>query len=141
MSPMDRDISVLCVDDNRELADALKRKMDRVGGFVWKGWLASADNLVEAVRELSPQVVVLDLDMPGLDPFSALRALAEGRFDSRVIVFSGHVRGDLLDRAIEGGVWGYVAKSDGEAFLLSAIPRVMAGECILSPSVRADLGP
>lgn len=135
-----RDISVLCVDDNKDLAEALRMKLDRTGGFVWLGWLSEADELVEMVAQRSPSVVVLDLDMPGLDPFLAMTSLVSRCPDSRVIIFSGHVRSDLLDQAIENGVWGYVAKSDGEEALVSAISRVAAGECVLSPSVRAMFG-
>ena len=133
-------ISVLCVDDNRELADALRIKLGLEKGFAWKGWLPAADDLVDVAIQQSPRVVVLDLDMPGLDPFSMLPALAAQCPDVRVIIFSGHVRGDLLDRAIENGVWGYVAKSDGENELLSVIRQVAAGEYALSHSVRALFG-
>lgn len=140
MPSLDQDISVLCVDDNRELADALRVKLGLEKGFTWKGWLSAADQLVEVAIERSPDVVVLDLDMPGVDPFSMLPVLSAQCPEVRVVIFSGHVRGDLLDRAIENGVWGYVAKSDGENELLDVIRRVAAGEYALSHSVRALFG-
>ncbi len=129
-------IGVLCVDDNEHVAEALRVKLRIIGGFEWKGWLADADELVEAVEELCPDVVLLDIDMPGADPFVQLGSVSELCPDTRVLMFSGHVRRELVDKAIEGGAWGYVSKNDGEDALVAAICAVAAGQFILSPEVR-----
>ena len=56
---------------------------------------------------------------------------------ARAIIFSGHVRRELIDRAIESGAWAYVSKNDGEDELLATIRRVVSGEFVLSSEVRA----
>ena len=130
-------IRVLCVDDNEHLADALRVKFGAVGGFDWQGWLPDAGGLVGKVLRDCPSVVLLDIDMPGVDPFDALAELATRCPECRVIVFSGHVRRELIDRALDSGAWGYVSKNDGEEALLEAVRMVAAGELALSPEVRA----
>jgi len=130
-------ISVLCVDDNDLVASAVAMKLRMEGGFIWKGRLASADGLVQAVLRERPAVILLDIDMPGKDPFEAIAKLAESASECRVVIFSGHARSELLARAIDAGAWGYVSKSDGEDALVDAVRAVAGGQFALSPEIRA----
>lgn len=132
-----RAIRVLCVDDNRHVADALQIKLESEDGFEWKGWVEDSDALLRFSGLGEVDVVILDLDMPGRDPFDAAKEMAEKAPDCRIVVFSGHVRKALIDSAVQVGVWGYVSKSDGADALVEAVRRVAAGEFILSPEVRA----
>jgi len=138
--PTEEQISVLAVDDNEQVLQAVRLKLGLAGGFEWRGSLSSADALPEKVAELRPNVILLDIDMPGRDPFDALAASSEQSPDSRVLVFSGHVTKQLVDKAIEAGSWGYVSKSDGENSLIAAIKAVAAGSFVLSDEVRAVYG-
>lgn len=130
-------ITVLCVDDNPHVADALRLKVARTPGLAWQGWLPSADQLFDKVVAEQPDVVLLDIDMPGRSPFEALAQIADEARDSRVLVFSGHVRRELVERAIESGAWGYISKNDGDTTLVEAIRRVATGEFVLSPEVQS----
>lgn len=134
-------IGVMCVDDNRHLADALRLALDRDASFEWKGWLPVADALAAEVAARKPTVVLIDVDMPGVDPFAAAAEATRGVPETRMVVFSGHVRRDLIDRAVDAGAWGYVSKNDGEAAILDVIRRVAAGEFALSAEARAVYGP
>ncbi len=134
------EVAILCVDDNPLVADALRIKFGRVEGFRWAGWLPSADDLVPTAMGECPGVVILDVDMPGRDAFEAVAELAERCPEARVIMFSGHVRQDLVDRAVEAGAWGYASKNDGEDALLEAIRNILAGEFALTPEVRETYG-
>lgn len=127
--------SVVCVDDNPQMAAALRQLLVREG-FEWKEWLQSADGLLESVALHRPSIVLLDLDMPGRDPIETLRDLAREQPDSRAVIFSGHVRRELVDRAIEAGAWGYVSKNDSVRELVSALHAVIAGRLGFSPEVR-----
>lgn len=130
-------ISVLCVDDNRIVADAVAAKLRLARGFEWCGHLASADDLVAVALRRRPSIILLDVDMAGADPFDAARELTECCSESRVIFFSGHVRAELLERAIAVGAWGYIAKSDGEQAMLDAILEVAEGGFAMSAEVRS----
>lgn len=128
------EMTVLCVDDSPMVADALRAKLSRTAGFAWKGWLPEATQLITTILDQGcPDIVLLDVDMPGKDPFKALAELVETCSSIRVVIFSGHVRRELIDRAVECGAWGYVSKNDGEESLISVLRSVARDEFALSP--------
>jgi DNA-binding NarL/FixJ family response regulator len=132
---------VYCADDNPMVTAALRRFIERSGEFAWMGCAEDADRLCEDVRlHGCPDIVLLDIDMPGSDPFDAIATLQGVCASARVLMYSGMVRRDLVDRAMQAGAWGYVAKSDGEAALFAAMRRVMAGEFGFSPEAEAVYG-
>lgn len=130
-------VSVLCVDDNPNVADALKLMLSHADGFEWVGSLPSADTLVSTVMKVRPHVIILDIDMPGKSPFEALAELVQHCPHTRAVMFSGHVRFELIDLALESGAWGYVSKNDGEDALIQALRDVVTDELALSQEVRA----
>lgn len=132
-------IRVLCVDDNVLVGAALERHLRRFGDIEWVGSLTAADSLLDAVARYHPDVVVLDIDMPGKDPFEAVAELCTLEPDVRVVFFSGHIRQELIDRAMDCGAWGYVSKDDGEGALLEAIGEIGRGRFTLGAGVRAVL--
>jgi len=131
-------IRVLCVDDNFLVAEGIRIRLNLAGGFEWVGQLPDADNLIEQVQKGHPDVVLLDLDMPGKDAFMAMRELAEVAPDVRTIVISGHVRSELVDRAVEAGAWGYISKSEGPETIVAAIHQVVNGQFVVGPDVKAE---
>jgi DNA-binding NarL/FixJ family response regulator len=135
---MSAPIRVLCIDDNQLLANAVERRLSMESGFQWVGWLSEAAQLVDQIGQLKPDVILLDLDMPGSDPFELLKTISPKHPETRIIIFSGYVRRDYVDRAIECGAWGYVSKNSGVDELLSAIRQVAAGEFVLTSEVMAE---
>lgn len=131
-------IRVLCVDDNNLVVDAIGIKLRLAGGFDWLGQLAHADDLTDEVEQRQPDVVLLDIDMPGRDPFAALEELTLRYPDVRVLMFSGHIRSELVDRAIEAGAWGYLSKHADTETIVSAIRRVAGGEFVLGRDSNAE---
>lgn len=127
---------VLCIDDNPLVVDAIRITVQRDGDLEWVGSRPSADDLPAAARDLQADAVLLDADMPGRNPFEALAELVRVAPQIRVIILSAHVRPDVIDAAIAAGAWGYVSKNDGEAALIDALRRVMAGHFCLSREVR-----
>jgi DNA-binding NarL/FixJ family response regulator len=84
-------------------------------------------------------VVLLDLDMPGPNPIEVLRELTVQSPDVRVIVLSGHVRRELIDRAIEAGAYGYLSKNDDGGVLVDSIRAVARGEFVLGQGSASEL--
>lgn len=132
---------VFCADDNPLVSDALRQFVVRSGEFEWAGCVADADALCAKIGELGcPEIVLLDIDMPGMDPFEAVGRVAECCPETRVLMYSGMVRRDLIDRAIESGAWGYVSKGDGEQALFEAMRAALEGQIAMSPEVRSVAG-
>lgn len=132
-------IRVMCVDDNDFVAEAIRRKLSLDQDFAWAGWLPEARDLVEKVKEAKADVVLLDIDMPGKDSFEALRELAAACPATRVIMLSGYVRTDYIDRAVEAGAWGYVSKNENTETILAAIRQVSKGGFAMGSEVEAEL--
>jgi DNA-binding NarL/FixJ family response regulator len=86
--------------------------------------------LIDAVERERPDVL-LDLDMPGFEPFDAIRELARRCRWSRLIVYTGHTRDDLFDRAFDAGARGYVGKDVEPGDVIRAVREVAAGRVVL----------
>lgn len=130
---------MLGADDNPSIGRALSVYLGREADVRWIGSLPSADELIEAVARLTPDVVLLDIDMPGRDPFEALADLSSSSSPARVIILSGHVRRELIDQAFGAGAWGYISKNDELSEIVAALRRVMTGEVVMSTEVAAAL--
>ena len=124
-------LRVMCVDDNPLVVEALALKLGLLGGFEWLAPIGDAGDFVAEVVRQRPDVVLLDLDMPGRDPLDALRELTSKDTDAKVLIFSGHSQPELIDRAIDAGAWGFVSKHADVEVIVAAIRRVARGGFIL----------
>ncbi|MBF0372035.1 MAG: response regulator transcription factor [Alphaproteobacteria bacterium] len=131
-------IGVLCVDDNPMIADALSARLALEPDMALVGRLSDASTLLDTVGRVNPDIVLLDVDMPGRDPFDAVDELRTREPMVRVVMFSGHLRGELVDRAVEAGAWGYVSKNEGTEAIIDAIRRAAAGEFVMVPDISAE---
>ncbi|RMH29178.1 MAG: DNA-binding response regulator [Planctomycetota bacterium] len=128
-------IRVLCVDDHAFMADGLRARFDQEPGIELAGRRSSADGLLGAVDETAATVVLMDIEMPGPDPFEAIENLARHRPDVRAILFSAFVRDHYIDQAVAAGAWGYLSKGDPPDDVVRAIRAVAAGEFAMSREV------
>jgi DNA-binding NarL/FixJ family response regulator len=133
-------VRVLCVDDHAVLVEGLRAKiaLDRELEFV--GHLPTAAGLVAEVGRTRPDVVVLDIEMPGPDPFEAARDVQQQCPDVRVVFLSAYVKDRFLDAAFQSGAWGYLYKGDNLDSIIKGIRSVAAGEFVMGPRV-ADRTP
>jgi DNA-binding NarL/FixJ family response regulator len=129
-------LRVLCVDDHAFLAEGLRTKISLQPDMEFAGWLPDATQLAHKARECRADVVTLDLDMPGPDPFEALDDLRRRCPEVRPIVLSAYVRDSYLDAAVSAGAWGYVSKNDDPDEIMRAIRRVGAGHFALGRAVE-----
>lgn len=127
-------INVLCVDDGPDISRLLELCIASEPDMAFMGCLRSADNLVSEVQARHPDVVLLDMKMPGREPLEALRELMAAEVaDSgamggvRVIAYSGRDDLEAVRGAVEAGAQGYVAKDCDVPCLLEAIRKVARG--------------
>jgi CheY-like chemotaxis protein len=117
---------VLLVDDHRPVLDTVARIL--AAGFEVVGTATDGYQAVEAARRTVPDVIVLDVEMPGLDGFQTLRALEDGGLAATPVVFlSTHAANDIIAEAFGCGGRGYVLKARLGRDLPGAIGQVLAG--------------
>jgi DNA-binding NarL/FixJ family response regulator len=129
-------IKVLCVDDHPFVAEALQSRLSTASDMILAGRLTSAENVVDEVKRSGAEIVLMDIAMPGKDPFEAIEDLKRQCPDTRVIMLSAFVRDHYLDAAIDAGAWGYVSKGDDPGAILEAIRKVHRGEFVFGPEVQ-----
>jgi len=130
-------IRILCIDDNSLLASSLERWMAVTREFEWCGWVSDAPEALAAVEQNRPDVVLLDIDMPGSDSFEVATVIAGAYPATKVVMFSGHVRAEFIDRALDAGAWGYISKNETMENLGKAINAIMTGQFVLSPEIQS----
>jgi two-component system response regulator NreC len=135
-------IRVLCVDDHAVLVEGLKAQFAIDGRIRVVGRLASADALLEEAARLKPDVVVLDIEMPGPDVFEMADRLHHQHPQMRFVFLSAHIRDGYLAAAYKCGAWGYFSKADDlediSAGLLE-VARSQTGTFVMGPKVRQRL--
>lgn len=128
-------VKVLCVDDNEAIVKAIAQKLAMERDFECVGRLHSADELIQEARRTNPDVVLLDIEMPGRDSLLALEELARVCPNVRTLILSAHVRDDYIDAAITAGAWGYVSKADPPAEIIESLRKVASGEFSLGREI------
>jgi DNA-binding NarL/FixJ family response regulator len=137
-------VRVLCVDDHAVLVEGLKAQFAIDGRIQCVGYLESAANLLEEASRLKPDVVVLDIDMPGPDVFEMADRLRHMHQNIRFIFLSAHVRDGYLAAAYKCGAWGYFAKGDELDDIVGGIKEVARSEegvFVMGPKVKQRCQP
>ena len=134
-------IRVLCLERKDSRARALEDIVSRMDDVEWIGRVEEPAAVIDEVRQRRADVVLLDLDLPGPNPFATVERLRHARPGTRTIVFSRRVQPELIERAFASGAWGFVSKHDGTAAIASAIPRVAHDEYVMGPEIEAAFIP
>ena len=127
-------ISVLIADDHRLFREALRVVLERECNVV--GEAATGEEAVALAARTRPDIVLLDLGMPGVGGLNAAHRLAKEAPSSRVVILSQHDDEEyVIEAMVEAGAAGYLVKTDAAAELLSALRAVAAGRSYLSAAV------
>jgi two-component system response regulator NreC len=132
-------VRVLCVDDHAVLIEGLKAQFSIDGCIRVVGRLPSAEKLLDEVERLRPDVVILDIEMPGPDVFEMADRMRHAYPNLRFIFLSAHIGHGYLAAAYKCGAWGYFAKGDELDDIVAGIKemaRSTTGTFIMGPKVR-----
>lgn len=121
-------IRVLCVDDSERLRAAWARLFELTGDIELVGSLDRADDLVATAIASKAEVILMDLSMPGRNPFEVIGELAASESEARVLVCTGKHDPELRRRALEAGAWDFVDKAEAAADIVGAIRRVATAQ-------------
>jgi two-component system, NarL family, response regulator NreC len=128
-------IRVLLADDHRIVREGLAALLGREADFEVLGEADDGAAAVRLAEERSPDIVVMDLSMGGVDGIEAISRLRRSRRAIQVVVLSMHDDAPTVDRALRAGARAYVLKGSDSASLCAAIRAVARGEVYLSPEI------
>ena len=126
---------ILIVDDHEVVRLGLKALLERHSHFEVIAEASSAREAIEKVRQYSPDVVVMDIRLPGGSGIEACEDITENYPNSKVIMLTSYAEDEMLFSAIRAGAAGYVLKQIGGEDLVKAIDAVGRGEALLDPAV------
>lgn len=132
-------IRVLLVDDHPVVREGLRGMVNAEADFSVVGEAGSGDEAVVACLAHAPDVVLMDLRMPGGDGVTATGRILADRPETRVVVLTTYETDADILRAVEAGAAGYLLKDASRSELAHAIRAAAKGETVLAPSVAARL--
>lgn len=131
-------ITVLLADDHSAIRSGLRLLLQNSDDITVVGEAGDGVTAISNARALRPDVVLMDIRMPGVDGVEATRAIrSEGLAEVLVLTTFGH--DDVVFAALRAGAAGFLLKTAGAAQLIDAVRRVSAGEGVLAPEVTRGL--
>ena len=128
-------LRILIVDDHEVVRLGLRALLSRYPNFVVVDEAASADEALEKTRMHNPDVVLMDIRLPGTNGIDACQMIKDEHSDVHVIMLTSYAEDEMLFDAISAGAAGYVLKQVGSDDLVHAIECVGRGEALLDPAV------
>ncbi len=132
-------IKVLIVDDHHLFREGLARILSEAAGIELVAAAASGEEALQLARTHQPDLVLMDINMPGMGGLEAARRLRAAHPKLRLLMLTISEQEDDLFRAVRAGARGYLLKNVSSRELLEAIRRVHAGEAVITPSMAVKL--
>jgi DNA-binding NarL/FixJ family response regulator len=126
---------ILLVDDHEVVRIGLKSLLERHPQFTVVGEAGSAREALEQVENLKPEIVVMDIRLPGTSGIEACEEIVTKFPGTKVIMLTSYAEDEMLFSAIRAGASGYVLKQIGSDDLVKALEAVGRGEALLDPAV------
>jgi len=131
-------IQVVLADDHALVRAGIRALLERIDKVEVVGEAGDGQQALELIEKFEPDVVLLDLTMPGLSGFEVLKETSEKFPNVNMIVLSVHDSEEYAFHALRSGAVGYLPKSAASTELEEAIGRVLSGEKYLSPSIAPE---
>lgn len=132
-------IKVAIFEDNRNLREGLFQLIDGSNGFRCVGAFPNCDKLIQNLKESKPDVVLMDIEMPGLSGIEAIKILKENFPEVKVLMETIFEDNNKIFDSICNGAEGYILKNTSPVLILSAIKEIYEGGAPMTPSVASKV--
>ena len=131
-------IRVMIVDDHDLIRYGLRRLLEDQAGIEVVDEASSGEEAMEKARKIKPDIVLMDVNMPGIGGFEATSRMCQTQ-DSKIIILTVHSEGPLPKRLLEAGAMGYLSKGCPVEQMLEAIKKVHVGQRYIAPAIAQQL--
>ena len=132
-------ITVLLADDHRILREGVRSLLEKAQDIEVVGEASEGGEAVAKAQALSPDIVLMDITMPGMNGLEATRQIKALRPNTRVLILSMHESNQYISQFLRSGASGYVLKDTAASELVGAIRAVFQGDAFLYPSIARKL--
>jgi DNA-binding NarL/FixJ family response regulator len=131
--------TIVIADDHEILRDALSGHASKGAGFDVVACVGDAQDAVNECRRLRPDLLLLDIEMPGRDALGAIADVKAGSPGTRVVILTAYCRDAFIELALRSGVAGYLLKADPPPAIFEALAMIAGGGTAYSRAVRARM--
>lgn len=132
---MNNPITVMLVDDHAVVRAGYRLLLNQTPGLAIIAEAETGEEACDKYRQLSPAVVVMDLNLPGIGGLAAIRRILGRDPEARILVFSIHDEAVYVSRALDAGALGYISKSCPPDMLVAAVITTATGKPFLEPTI------
>lgn len=132
-------IKVIIVDDHKIFLDGLRTVLEGAEQLNVIGEAESGDQLLELLKEAKPDILLLDINMPGKDGIELTKMLKISRPEIKILLLTMHNETGIIQKGLEAGIDGYVLKNTDRYELIGAIETIMEGESYYSEKVTKTI--
>jgi DNA-binding NarL/FixJ family response regulator len=136
---MSAHIRIMLVDDHAVVRAGYRFLLENVEDIEVVAEAASGEDALARFDQINPDVLVIDLTMPGIGGMETIRQLRVRRPEARILVFSMHESGALVEHALQAGVSGYISKNSSPESLVTAVRRIAAGNIYIDSELAQTL--
>jgi two-component system response regulator NreC len=132
-------ITIIVVDDHAIICEGLKELLSAQADMEVVGVARCGEEAIEKARILRPDIMILDITMPGMSGLDVVGLLKEAIPETKIIIFTMHNKDIYVEQAVNAGVMGYVLKTSPSSEVSAAIRTVFNGGHFLAPEVKDEL--
>jgi DNA-binding NarL/FixJ family response regulator len=132
-------ITVLLADDHAIVRQGLRRLLEDCRDIAIMGEASNGQEALRLIRQSQPDVVVMDLSMPGLDGIETTKQIVGEGLKTRVVILTMHATEEYAARLLQAGAHGFVGKDAFGEEVVAAIRKVANGECYIPPTLSQNL--
>jgi DNA-binding NarL/FixJ family response regulator len=130
---------VFVVDDHPIVRQGLALLINQEPDLTVCGEAEEAESILSSIAQLEPDIIVLDISLPGSDGIEALKAIRSNHADLPVLILSMHDESIYAERALRAGANGYIMKQEATDTVLVALRRILAGEVYISDRATSKM--
>lgn len=132
-------IKVLIADDHHMVRQGIKQILELENDIEVISQASNGEEAVKLAREYKPDVILMDINMPGMNGLQAIEELKKDEYDHRIVVLTIHQDREYLFKTIQLGAEGYVLKDAESSVLIEAIRTVANGNTYVQPNMTSEL--